>query len=136
MPSSKNTTSNNEGPRAASLESLKGSTATSFLHHSRSRTRACISHMALTKLLFPLAFAPYIVALLLSLLSASVAVVRVKHGAQGLASVGSLAFGYAFGGALCHDVAALLAAFGPEVDKPIGALYHVQVVFDHDDRVA
>src|SRR3954452_9113442 len=35
-----------------------------------------------------------------------------------------------------HDLAALLAALGPEVDDAVGGLDHVEVVLDHDDRVA
>src|SRR5690606_38022123 len=33
------------------------------------------------------------------------------------------------------DLAAAVAAFGPEVDDPVSALDHVEVVFDHDHRV-
>ena len=34
------------------------------------------------------------------------------------------------------DRAARLAALGPHVDQPVGGLDHVEVVLDHDDRVA
>ena len=34
------------------------------------------------------------------------------------------------------DAAAAIAAFGTEVDDPVGGLDHVEVVLDHDDRVA
>ena len=34
------------------------------------------------------------------------------------------------------DAAALVAALRAEVDEPVGALDHVEVVLDHDDRVA
>src|SRR5690606_22573350 len=38
--------------------------------------------------------------------------------------------------ALRHDLAAGVAAFGPEVDDPIGGLDDLEIVFDHDDRIA
>ena len=34
------------------------------------------------------------------------------------------------------DFAAAAAAFGAEIDQPVGRLDDVQVVLDHDDRVA
>ena len=34
------------------------------------------------------------------------------------------------------DLAAAFAALGAEVDDPVGRLDHVEVVLDHDDRVA
>ena len=41
-----------------------------------------------------------------------------------------------FGRAGGDDVAAGFAAFGPEVDDPVGRLDHVEVVLDHEHRVA
>src|SRR5688572_21267765 len=38
--------------------------------------------------------------------------------------------------ALGDDGAAGVAAFGAHVDEPVGALYYVEVVLDHEDRVA
>ena len=38
--------------------------------------------------------------------------------------------------ALRYDTAAALSAFGPQVDHPIRALDDVEMVFDHDHRVA
>ena len=39
--------------------------------------------------------------------------------------------------AVCiHERAAVLAALGPEIDHPVRALDHVEVVLDHDERVA
>ena len=35
------------------------------------------------------------------------------------------------GGSGCHDVAAAGAAFGAEVDHPVGGFDHVEIVFDH-----
>ena len=40
------------------------------------------------------------------------------------------------GGALCDDPAAVVAAFWAQVDHPIGGLDHVQLVLDHQHRVA
>ena len=40
------------------------------------------------------------------------------------------------GRALGDQPAALLAALGAEVDDAVGGLDHVEVVLDHDDRVA
>ena len=34
------------------------------------------------------------------------------------------------------DFAAFVAAFRPEIDDPVGALDHLEVVLDHDDRIA
>ena len=36
----------------------------------------------------------------------------------------------------CDDRATAIAAFRPEVDHPISALDDVEIVLDHDDRVA
>ena len=41
-----------------------------------------------------------------------------------------------FRGALGNDAAALIAAFGTEVDQPVRGLHDVQVVLDHDNGVA
>jgi len=35
-----------------------------------------------------------------------------------------------------NDLPAPHAAFGPEVDDPVGRLDHIEVVFDHHDRIA
>jgi hypothetical protein len=43
---------------------------------------------------------------------------------------------HVFGRALGHDQAAGVAALGAEVDQPVGRADHVQVVLDHDQRVA
>src|ERR1039458_9106558 len=40
------------------------------------------------------------------------------------------------GRALGYDAAAFFAAFGPEVDDPVGIADHIQIVFDDDDRIA
>lgn len=37
--------------------------------------------------------------------------------------------------ALCHDLAARVAAFGAQVDQPVGRAHHVEVVLDHDERM-
>ena len=41
-----------------------------------------------------------------------------------------------FGGALGDDLPAVLAAFGTEVDQPVGGFDHVEVVFDDEEGVA
>ena len=40
------------------------------------------------------------------------------------------------GRALGHDPAAARAAFRPHVDQPVGGLDHLEIVLDHDHRVA
>ena len=35
-----------------------------------------------------------------------------------------------------HDLAPLIAAFGSEVDHPIAAADHIEVVLDYQDRIA
>ena len=44
--------------------------------------------------------------------------------------------GYFFRRALGHNVAAAFAAFRAQIDYPIRAFDHVQVVLDHDQRSA
>src|SRR5437762_10307808 len=44
--------------------------------------------------------------------------------------------GHFFGRASRDDLAALVAAFGAEVDDPVRRLYDVEVVLDDEDRVA
>src|SRR4029450_11682933 len=56
--------------------------------------------------------------------------------AQELAGVGALGPGDPLRRALGHDLAAAVAALGAEVEYPVGRLDHVQVVLDHDHRVA
>ncbi len=41
-----------------------------------------------------------------------------------------------FGGACRHHTAPAIAAFGPDVDDVVGGFHHVEVVFDHHDRIA
>jgi len=40
------------------------------------------------------------------------------------------------GCALCNDVAAMFSTFRAKIENPIGALHHVEVVFDDNHRVA
>ena len=44
--------------------------------------------------------------------------------------------GNLFGGAGGDDSAAAISAFGTHVDQPVGSLDDVEVVLDHQDRVA
>ena len=44
--------------------------------------------------------------------------------------------GHGLGRPLRHDPPAGLARLRPQVDDPVGRLDHVQVVLDHDHRVA
>src|SRR5262245_5775600 len=59
-----------------------------------------------------------------------------EHPAQVLAGVALLDPGDLLGRAGGDDAPAALAAFGPEVDDPVGALDDVEVVLDDDKRVA
>ncbi len=52
---------------------------------------------------------------------------------QRLAGVGLLYLGDLFGSALGDDAAAVFAAFGAEVDDPVGVADHVEIVLDDDD---
>ena len=42
----------------------------------------------------------------------------------------------AFGRSLGHDSSATTAAFGSEVDYPVGLFDHVHVMFDHENGIA
>src|SRR5690348_12120140 len=57
-------------------------------------------------------------------------------GAKVLAGVAGLAGRHVFGGAGGDDVAAGVAAFGAEIDDPVGGLDDFEVVLDDEDRVA
>ena len=57
-------------------------------------------------------------------------------GAQKLASIRVGDGGDLFGGAFGDDAAAAFAAFGAEVDDPVGVADDVEVVLDDDDGVA
>src|SRR6266404_5988571 len=59
-----------------------------------------------------------------------------ENGAQILAGVTGLALGNFFWRALSHDLAAGFASFRPEIDEPIGGFYHLEIVFDDQQRVA
>ena len=41
-----------------------------------------------------------------------------------------------FRGPLPHELAAFGSAFRSQVDDPVGAFDHIQVVLDHNDRIA
>src|SRR6185437_15933359 len=60
----------------------------------------------------------------------------VEGGGEGGAGVGFFVAGDLFGGAVSDDAAAAVAAFGAEVDEPVGLLDDVEIVLDDDDRVA
>ena len=55
---------------------------------------------------------------------------------QKMPGVGSRVSGNLFRGAGADYLAAFVAAFGAEVDDPVGGFYYVEVVFDDDDGVA
>src|ERR1041385_5141815 len=59
-----------------------------------------------------------------------------EHRLEELAGGGALDLRDLLGGALGDDLAAGVAAFGAEVDDPVGALDDVEVVLDDDDGVA
>ena len=44
--------------------------------------------------------------------------------------------GHLLGRSLGDDLAAAVAAFGTEVDNPVGRLDDIEIVLDHNDRVA
>src|SRR5277367_2475117 len=55
---------------------------------------------------------------------------------QGLARIGFFRAGYEFRWALRHDAASAFAAFGTEIDDPVGLFDHVEVVLDDQHGVA
>src|SRR5712664_2737560 len=55
---------------------------------------------------------------------------------EGLAGVGFFCAGDLLGGALGYDAASAFAAFGAEIDDPVGLFYYVEVVLDDEDGVA
>ena len=61
---------------------------------------------------------------------------RFQDGTEGCPRVTLLDLRHHFRRPLGDDPPARLAAFGSEVDDPIGGLDHVQVVFDHHHRIA
>ncbi len=65
--------------------------------------------------------------------------VHLAHGgrviAQRLGGVAGRVRSHLFGRALGHDQPTGTAALGAEVDQPVGGADHVQVVFDHDQRM-
>ena len=56
--------------------------------------------------------------------------------AQGLAGVGRQVLAHIVGRAYGHHLAARFAAFGAEVEQPVAGADHVQVVFNHQQRMA
>src|SRR5207244_10558761 len=63
--------------------------------------------------------------------------VRVLEGARKIfAGVGVRIARNLLGSSGSHDRAALCAAFGTQIDDPIGRFDHVQIVFDDDERSA
>src|SRR5919109_343688 len=61
--------------------------------------------------------------------------VRAEIRCQSLASVGLLVSRHLLGRALCDDPATLLAAFGTQIDDPVGIADDIKIVFDDDDGV-
>jgi hypothetical protein len=59
-----------------------------------------------------------------------------QYGGKKLTRVGTLFSRNIFRRAGCHDLAAAVAAFRPEVDDPVGGLDNFEVVLDDHDRVA
>src|SRR6267378_930563 len=62
--------------------------------------------------------------------------VEVEDAREGLAGVGFFGAGDDFGRALRDDAAAAFAAFGAEVDDPVGLFDDVEVVLDDEHGVA
>ena len=61
---------------------------------------------------------------------------RRQRSRQIAARVAGAAGGHGFGPALNDQAAAERAAFGAEVNEPVGGFDHIQVVLDDDDGVA
>ena len=61
---------------------------------------------------------------------------NVEDAGEGLAGVGLFGAGDEFGRALGDDAAAAFAAFGAEVDDPVGLFDDVEVVLDDEHGVA
>src|SRR5271155_2665473 len=61
---------------------------------------------------------------------------RRQFGPQIAPGVGGLVLRDLFGSTDGDDTAALVAALGPEIYDPIRGLDHIEVVLDHDDRIA
>src|ERR1700684_829912 len=61
---------------------------------------------------------------------------RCQRGTQIVSRVGSFVRRDLFRRTDCDDAPAVVAAFGTQIHDPIGSLDDVQIVFDHDDRVA
>ncbi len=61
---------------------------------------------------------------------------NLQHLLQKLPGEAGLHLGYLVGGALGDDLAAARAAARAQVDDPVGAFHHVQVVFNDNHGVA
>src|SRR5262249_27745491 len=60
----------------------------------------------------------------------------LEHPLEMLPGIAVRVRGDVLGGPGGDDLAARVAALGPQVNNPVRGLDHVQVVFDHDHRVA
>ena len=49
--------------------------------------------------------------------------------------VAFVATGYFFGGAGNNNIAAVLSAFGSQIDDVVGALDYIEIMLDNDNRV-
>jgi hypothetical protein len=61
---------------------------------------------------------------------------NAEQAAEVVAGVGVWGGGDEFGGAGGYDLAAGVAAFGAEVDDPVGGLDYVQIVLDDEEGAA
>lgn len=59
-----------------------------------------------------------------------------EEGCEEAAGVGGFTGGDYFWGSLCDDGAAILSAFGAEVEDPVGGFDDVEVVFDYDEGIS
>src|SRR3569623_72119 len=61
---------------------------------------------------------------------------RRQQRPQKMSGIRAGILGHVFGRTDDENLAAFLAAFGPEIDQPVGGFDHVEIVFDDADGVA
>src|ERR1700677_3419474 len=61
---------------------------------------------------------------------------RCQRGAQIMTGIRSFVGRHLFGWAAGNDAPAVIAALGPQVHHPVRGLDDIEIVLDHDDRIA